>query len=59
MGPRLRGDDAVKVYIAAPVGYFVLPRFAFSIALSLSLLAIALTILSPVLAIRNHAEIRA
>jgi hypothetical protein len=47
------------VYIAAPVGYFVLPRFAFSIALGLSLLAIALTILTPVLAIRNHAEIRA
>ena len=58
MGPRLRGDDAVKVYIAFPVGYFVLPRFAFSIALS-PLPAIALTILSTVLAIPRHAEIRA
>jgi hypothetical protein len=46
------------VYIAAQVGYFVLPRFAFSIALS-PLLAIALTILSTVLAIPRHAEIRA
>jgi hypothetical protein len=54
----IRRRDQV-VYIAAPVGYFVPPRFAFSIALGLSLLAIALTILTPVLAIRTHAEIRA
>jgi hypothetical protein len=46
------------VYIAAPVSYFVLPRFDPSIAAG-PLLAITFTILSPVLAIRTHAEIRA
>jgi hypothetical protein len=46
------------VYIAALVGYFVLPLFDLSIASVSSLVIASIILHSPVLAIPRHAEIR-